>query len=115
MSGQNIGNMGEWSNFLKDNVGKTIIVECYQFMCPPCIRGAPIFTEAVQQVKASKFGGKYAFAKVNVQLNMDFMSRYGITSTPSTIKFNDKGNLISWFDGDHKDAQSYSRWIMTKQ
>ena len=114
MAGTKITTMKHWTTFLSQNYGRVIIVEAYQKWCPPCERSAPFYSQAAVQVFKSEFGGKFAFAKVDVQENSDFMYRYGVKRTPSTLMFDKNGELVSWYAGKHAAVQEYIDWMMSK-
>lgn len=61
-----------------------IMVDFWAKWCGPCLMTAPVLEEL-----ATEYAGKIDFAKVDVDANGPLAARYGITSIPTMLVFQD--------------------------
>ena len=72
----------------KDNFDEAVekypllVVDCWAEWCAPCKIVNPIVSRL-----ASKYNGKVAFGKLNVDENQEVASRFGIMSIPTFLVF----------------------------
>jgi thioredoxin 1 len=59
---------------------KPVVLDIFATWCGPCQQMAPIFEELEKEM-----GGKYKFAKLNVDEARDVSIEYGVTSVPTFI------------------------------
>lgn len=63
------------------HIKEPCVVDFYTSDCPSCEKFGPVFEQA-----ASQHSG-YKFIKVNLDNDITFAERYGITNIPALIKF----------------------------
>ncbi|MEM1657971.1 MAG: thioredoxin [Candidatus Jordarchaeales archaeon] len=65
-----------------------VLIDFFATWCPPCK-----MMEPVMEKLAEEFAGKIAFGKVDVDENMNLVSRFDITAVPTFILFK-KGKVV---------------------
>lgn len=77
----------------KEILGKTdkpVILDFYSTECPPCEALAPKF-----EAMASMFGTDITFLKIFRQGNKELAAEYGVSSSPTLLFFNEKGERLN--------------------
>ena len=100
--GMNQGNVAEVSEGTFDTEVLTseipVLVDFYANWCGPCKMVAPTF-----EALSSEYAGRVKFVKINVDLNQELSSRYGVMSIPTAMLF-DKGSLRDSVIGAYPEA-----------
>ena len=81
-----------------------VFVDFYNDGCIPCRRIAPLISKA-----EAEYDGKLKFARVNIGMNPDLISKYAIEAAPTLIIFKD-GEEISRHRGA-ADAETFKNFI----
>jgi len=75
-----------FTDIIRNN--KFVLIDCWATWCGPCKLLSPIIDEL-----ARKYSGRFLFAKLNVDENVDIASRFGINAIP-TLLFFVNGELV---------------------
>ena len=74
----------EFQSFVHANKNYLIVVDFYAQWCSPCKRIAPWLEK-----RASELGDQVVFAKVDVDVNHETTSTYGVTAMPTFLFIRD--------------------------
>ncbi len=82
------------------HTNKYVVIDFYADWCGPCKMMSPIMDKISEEFKNKNIH----FGKLNVDLDASIAKRYGISSIPTIILF-DQGKIINQFSGYRPESE----------